>query len=96
MLRKNLQVCSSAADERCRILDAPMRRHRLAGPDGAHLAGGVVADREHEVERRPAAVGELVPALAAQRLGPIVQPLAAGERHRMDLALRVAAGARSP
>src|SRR5690349_14776185 len=40
-----------AADERGRVLDAPMRRHRLPRPDRADLVRRVVADREHEIER---------------------------------------------
>ena len=31
---------------------APMGGHGLARPDGANLIGGVVADGEHEIERR--------------------------------------------
>ena len=53
------------------ILDAPVRRHRLAGPDGASLAGGAVADREHEIHNRGAGIGELVPALRAKALGRV-------------------------
>ena len=49
-----------------RILDAPVRGHRLPGPDRADLAGRAVADREDEVERRRTGLRELVPALAAQ------------------------------
>ena len=51
------------------ILDAPVRRHRLARPDRAGLARGVVADREHEIHGGRAGFGELVPALRAKALG---------------------------
>src|SRR5262245_44091028 len=44
-----------------RIGNAPMRRHRLAGPHWAGLASGVVADGEGKIERRRARLGELVP-----------------------------------
>jgi hypothetical protein len=43
-----------------------MGRQRLAGPIGADLVGGVVANREDKVHRRGAGSGELVPGLAAQ------------------------------
>ena len=33
-----------------RIRHAPMRGHRLAGPNRAGFVGGVVADREYEIE----------------------------------------------
>ena len=81
-----------AADEGRRILDPPMRGHRLARPDRADLVGGVVADGEDEIERRAPRLGELVPALRAQAVGPVVQPLQQPQRHRMDPALGMAAG----
>src|SRR5262245_51865840 len=74
-----------------RICNTPVRRHRLARPGRADLAGRVVTYREHEVERRSSGLSEFVPALAAQpaRLVPAcTQHL---ERHRMDLTVRIAA-----
>ena len=44
-----------------RIRHAPMRRHRLAGPDRADLRRRVVTDGEHEVELRRVRPLELVP-----------------------------------
>src|SRR3984957_13557148 len=35
-----------------RVGNAPMRRHRLAGPDRAYFLRGVIADREDEIELR--------------------------------------------
>ena len=49
------------ADEGGRVLNTPMRGHRLARPDRADLGGRVVADREHEIELRCAGLGELLP-----------------------------------
>jgi hypothetical protein len=51
--------------DRGRILETPMRGDRLAWPDRTDFPGGVIADREHEVERRRTCSRELVPALAA-------------------------------
>ena len=48
-----------------RVGVAPVRRGRVAGPDGAHLARGAVADRDDEVHVRRARDGKLVPGLAA-------------------------------
>ena len=42
------------------IFDAPMGGDRLAGPVGA-CVGGVIADREDEVESGCIGLGELVP-----------------------------------
>src|SRR5271168_3650132 len=49
-----------------RIRHAPMRRHRVTGPDRADLAGGLVADGKDEVHLRGARLGEFVPTLTAQ------------------------------
>ena len=48
------------------VWNAPMGGHRLPGPDRADLAGGVVANRENEIERRRAGRRELVPRLGAK------------------------------
>ena len=45
---------------------APMRAHRLAGPNRAHLASSVVANGEHEIERRRIRSCELFPILRAK------------------------------
>ena len=51
------------------IRQAPMRAHGLARPDRADLVGGVVADREHEIELRRIGRRKLLPGLGAQPLG---------------------------
>ena len=55
--------------DRGRILNPPMRRHRLTRPDRAGFAGRVVANREDEIERRRALLRELVPILRTITLG---------------------------
>src|SRR6266404_4299478 len=52
-----------------RIGNTPMGGHRLTGPDGANFLGGVVADREYEIELRCSGLSELVPIFAAQVSG---------------------------
>ena len=69
-----------------------MRGHRLSGPVGALLAGGVVADSEHEIELRRAGLCELVPRLRAQARHVEVRPLQQVEREGVHLAARVAPG----
>jgi hypothetical protein len=54
---------------RCRIFDAPVRRHRLPGPNRAHFARRVITHREDKIEGRRARRRELIPTLAAQALG---------------------------
>src|ERR1019366_1677218 len=49
-----------------RIGNSPMRRHRLSRPQRAGFFGGVVADREHEMQLGSARTPEFVPALTAQ------------------------------
>ena len=65
------------AFDRGRIGHAPMRGHRLARPDRAGFAGGVVADGEDEIHLRRAGRGELVPGLRAAKRRVVVQALAA-------------------
>ena len=79
--------------DRCRIGHAPVRGHRLPRPHRAHLAGGVVADRDDEVERGRAGRGEFVPGLAAQALGADFQPLQQLDRERVHAPVGMAAGA---
>jgi hypothetical protein len=43
-----------------------MGGHGVARPNGAHFAGGLVADREDEIHHRGTWPGEFMPALAAQ------------------------------
>src|SRR5688572_14530941 len=43
-----------------------MRGHRLPRPYRAHLAGGLVADGDHDVHLRRVLAGKLIPWLAAQ------------------------------
>lgn len=52
-----------------RIGQAPMRRHRLPGPDRAGFVGGVIADREHEIKFGRAGHGKLIPGFAAKAGG---------------------------
>ncbi len=81
-----------AAFDRGRILDAPMRRHRLARPDRAGLAGGLVADRDDEVELDAARRGEFVPALAARAIRGNLHLREQFERQRIDPPGREASG----
>src|SRR4051812_16027020 len=78
-----------------RIVDTPMHRHGVTGPDGTGLAGRVVTNSEDEVERRRAGRRELVPALAAQAGGRKTLLSQQCERERMNLALGMAAGTES-
>ena len=80
------------AFDRGRVGHAPMRRHRLARPDRAGFAGGVVADREDEVHLGRAGRGELVPVLRAGEGRVVVEALQQLERIGMDLALGMRAG----
>ena len=59
------------------IGQAPVRAHGLARPDRADLLGGVVADREDEIERRRIGPGKLLPGFGAQALGRVVEALRA-------------------
>ena len=75
-----------------RVLDAPMRRHRLAGPDRTCFARGVVANGEHEIHRGRARAGEFLPALRAHVVDGIAGFGEDAQRHRMHGAFRRAAG----
>ena len=61
---------------------APMRAHGLAGPGGADLGGGVVADREDEIQVVRVGARELVPALGPGPVGAVVEVLEQVERER--------------
>src|SRR5689334_6127529 len=74
------------------IGNAPVHGERLARPDRADLAGGIVADGDDEVDRRRAFRGELVPAFRPQALGGKAELIEQGERCRVDFALGMAAG----
>ena len=73
--------------------DAPMRGDRIARPDRADFAGGLVADGKDEIHHRRTGTDELVPALAAQTAGRQSEPLKKIERQRVHRAFREAAGA---
>src|SRR5215207_5048612 len=49
----------------CRIMHAPMRGHRLPGPDRARFRRRLIADRKHKVHKWRLGSGELVPVLTA-------------------------------
>src|SRR5262249_31773429 len=76
-----------------RIGHAPMGRHRLARPHRTALAGGVVADGEHEIDERRARLRELAPRLRAEARNVVAEALQKLERVRIDPALGIAAGA---
>src|SRR5262245_15437741 len=69
---------------------APMGGHRLPRPDRTNLACGVVADGEHEIERRRAGLGELAPGFRAEGRGVVAETGEQGQGARIDLALRLA------
>src|SRR5262245_47680607 len=73
------------------IGNAPMRRHRLAGPHRTGLARGVVADGEGKIERRRAGLGELVPRLRTKARRVVAEALQELDRVRVHSALRLAA-----
>ena len=54
-----------------RIFDAPVCGHRLARPDGAGFAGGIVANGEYEIERRRAGRGARDPAEPRSGAAPL-------------------------
>src|SRR6266436_1821607 len=73
------------------IGNAPMRRHRLAGPHRTDFARRVVADGEGKIERRRAGLGELIPQLRTKARRVIAETLQELDRVRVHLALRLAA-----
>jgi len=70
-----------------------MRGHRLARPHRTGFTGGVVANGEHEIERRRAGLGEFAPRLRAETRDVEAEALQQLERLRMHAAFRLAAGA---
>jgi len=68
-LPKSLFDLLRRACHRRGIGDAPVGRHRLAGPHRADFLGCIVADRKDEIELRRAGPRELVPTLAAKAIG---------------------------
>ena len=64
-----------------RIRYSPMRRHRLATPNGADFARRTVANREDKLHFRCAWLGKFIPAFAAQ--------IGCGEPGTLDLLQRV-------
>ena len=75
------------------IRHAPVRRHRLARPEGRLFGRGLVADSEDEVHTRRIDGGELAPILASQSLRGYPGLLQEFDGERIDGAFRVAAGA---
>src|SRR5690349_11405069 len=61
--------------DRCRIRNTPMRRHRLARPQGTHFFGGVVANRKNKVHLWGIGPRELIPTFAAETTGWDVRDL---------------------
>src|SRR6185437_14344547 len=49
-----------------RVRQAPMRRHRLPGPDRADFVGRIVARSEYKIELRRAERRKLIPGLRAE------------------------------
>src|SRR5258705_607775 len=54
---------------RRRIGNAPMRRHRLTGPDRTDFVGRVVTDGKNEIQFGSTRLREFIPTLASQSLG---------------------------
>src|SRR5687768_12725023 len=80
----------------CRgILDAPMGRGRMAGPDRTALARGAVADGEDEVHRGRIRSGELVPALRAKAVRRVVKAVEHLQGEWIDDTLGLAASRES-
>ena len=77
----------------CGIGEAPVRGDRLAGPEGTHFAGGLVADGDDKVELRCAGGGELVPAFAAQVFDWVAEGAHLLDGEGVDAAGGMAAGA---
>src|SRR5258705_6647954 len=76
-----------------RIRDAPMRRHRSAGPYRTYFACRVIADCEDEVHRKRARFRKFVPTFAAEFGGEHPVVLEQLQHHRMNFAARVTARA---
>jgi len=78
-----------------RVGNAPMHPRRLAGPNRADFALGIVANADYDIERLRIRRGELVPALGAialNREATLSQQL---QRGRVHLALWVTSGRKS-
>src|SRR5262249_6820958 len=73
-----------------RIGNAPMRRHRLAGPHRTNFAGRIVADGEGKIERWRAGLRELIPRLRTKARRVIGETLPELQRVRVYSALRLA------
>src|SRR5262249_20953783 len=74
------------------VWHAPMRRHRLARPDGTDCVRAIVTDSEHEVELRCIGFRELIPRFRAQARDVVMHLAQQIERERIDRAGRLAAG----
>src|SRR5262249_33285888 len=75
------------------IGNAPMRCHRLAGPDRTGFSRGVVANGENEVERRRAGLGELIPPLRTKARRVVPEALQEFDGARVHAALGLATSA---
>src|SRR2546429_132785 len=78
-----------------RVLDAPMRGHRVAGPDRAGFAGRVVANGEDEIHLGRTGFAEYVPRLRAEAVGWIAEARQGRQREWVDDAFWLAAGGKS-
>ncbi len=75
------------------VFKAPVRSHRVSGPDGAGLARGLVADGENKVHLRRIGRGELVPAFAAQGVRRVADAFELFDGVGVDYPARMAARA---
>src|SRR5215467_8662748 len=72
-----------------RVLNSPVRGHRLAGPDRAGFRR-LIAHCKNKMQERRARSGELTPVLAAQLLSRKVVPLKHRQRQRVHFTHRMA------
>ena len=78
----------------CRgVRNAPVSRHRLAGPYRAHFARGIVANGEHKIHFRRAGLCEFLPIFAAQSAGRHSRDFKLTQRFRADISRSMAARA---
>lgn len=71
-----------------------MGRHRLSRPDGANFIGGIVANRENEIEFGRTRNSELIPAFGAKDLCGMIELLQQIEGIGMNRSLRLASSAK--
>src|SRR3546814_20116901 len=70
-----------------RSFDTPVGSDRLARKDRAAFAGGVVANREDEIELGCTWFREFIPAFRVQAFGRIAEVSQHFDRHRMHITL---------